>query len=131
MGLQDLKEAFPDVGNGLQRLLEEEGDVESIYSHNFEVEYDHFGELRKVPLKPGGSQIPVTNDNRAEFVELYTKFKLYDSVKSNFDAFANGFVEVRTQLSSTPHRTPLPPTSNDLGQLENTASFLSRAINIY
>lgn len=96
--VQDLREAFPGLGRGLQRLLEEEGDVEAIYSHNFEVEYDHFGVLCKVPLKPGGFDIPVTNTNREEFVQLYTQWKLHESVKGNFDAFAKGFIEVPPPL---------------------------------
>ena len=95
MTLQDLKESFPEVGRGLQQLLDLEGDVEGIVSRNFEVEYDYYGELRSVPLKAGGSSIPVTADNREEFVQLYSKWKLHDSISSQFTAFAQGFLEVR------------------------------------
>lgn len=30
----------------------------------FSVEYEVFGETKTVELKPGGAQIPVTNENR-------------------------------------------------------------------
>ncbi len=36
----------------------------------FSVEMDYFGELRTIPLKPGGEDAPVTEENRHEYVEL-------------------------------------------------------------
>ena len=82
------------MGRGLQQLLDLEGDVESIVCRNFEVEYDYYGELRRQQLKKGGSSIPVTIDNRREFVELYTQWKLHDSIRTQFKAFDDGFYEV-------------------------------------
>ena len=58
------------------------------------MEYDYFGEMRTFELKPGGSNIPVTNENRQEYVDLYTQYLLVDSVKSQFDAISRGFLEV-------------------------------------
>lgn len=91
---QDLKQAFPELGRGLQQLLDIDEDVESMICRNFEVEYDYYGELKKQALKEGGSSIAVNNENRKEFVELYTKWKLHDSISSQFSAFADGFLEV-------------------------------------
>ena len=93
--VQDLKESFPSLGRGLQQLLDYDGDVESAFALSFEVEYDYFGELRRHPLKPGGSEIPLTNENRLEYVKLMTNWKLHDSISSQFNAFAEGFREVR------------------------------------
>lgn len=92
--MQDLKKDFPELGRGLQELLDMEGDVENIVCCNFEVEYDYYGETRQHPLKEGGSQIPVTRANRKEFVKLYTKWLLEDSIEVQFKAFADGFFEV-------------------------------------
>lgn len=92
---QDLKQAFPELGKGLQQLLDFEGDVEGTFCRTFEVEFDYFGEIRTSQLKPGGADIPVTNDNRREFVELYTKWLLHDSIQTQFSAFAHGFHGVR------------------------------------
>ncbi len=39
----------------------------------FEVQHEYFGELRTVELEPGGSNTPVTADNRARYVQLYTQ----------------------------------------------------------
>ena len=45
-------------------------------------------------LKPNGASIPVTNANRQEFVDLYIKWLLTESVAKQFDAFARGFHRV-------------------------------------
>ena len=97
---QDLKRAMPELSRGLQQLLDFEGDVEATFARSFEVEYDYFGELRSVELKPGGAAIPVTNDNRAEFVRLITDYYLNKSVEEQFSAFASGFMQVRTPFST-------------------------------
>lgn len=51
-------------------------------------------------LKPGGGSIPVTNENRAEYVELYTHYILEESIKGQFEAFARGFwrVKLKTKI---------------------------------
>lgn len=61
---------------------------------NFEVEYEAFGETRKVELLPGGSDLAVTGSNRAQFVALYTAWLLTGSVADQFAAFASGFHRV-------------------------------------
>ena len=96
---QDLKRAMPELSRGLQQLLDFEGDVEATFARSFEVEYDYFGELRSVELKPGGSAIPVTNDNRAEFVRCITDYYLNQSVEEQFSAFASGFLQVGLLLA--------------------------------
>lgn len=51
----------------------------------------------------GGSSKPVNNNNRKEYVDLYTKWVLEDSIQRHFIAFSEGFHEVRTL------RPPSPP----------------------
>lgn len=98
--VQDLKRAMPELGRGLQQLLDFEGNVESTFAQSFEVQYDFFGELGTVELKPGGSGISITNDNRAEFVRLMTDYHLNKAVEEQFFAFASGFLEVRSHIGS-------------------------------
>ena len=45
-------------------------------------------------LKPNGSTIAVTNDNKQEFVDLYVRYILDDSIKKQFDLFHQGFQKV-------------------------------------
>jgi len=94
--LEDLKGAFPQLGKGLQQLLDFDGDVENTFFRTFEVEYEYFGEMMTSELKPGGASIPVTAENRQEYVDLYTKYILEDSIKEQFQGFKQGFEQVCT-----------------------------------
>jgi hypothetical protein len=60
----------------------------------FEVEYEYYGVMKREELLPGGSKTPVTNANRAQYVELYTDWLLSRSVEKQFNAFAHGFHQV-------------------------------------
>jgi hypothetical protein len=57
----------------------------------FSVEMDFFGDLRTISLKPGGDNIPVTEENRHEYVQLMVEYLLSRSVQRQFEAFAVGF----------------------------------------
>jgi ubiquitin-protein ligase E3 A len=91
IALEDLKALYPSLYNGFKRLLEFDGDVESVYMRNFTVEYEYFGESKVYELKPGGAQISLTNQNREEYVQLYAKYVLEDSISVQFAAFKSGF----------------------------------------
>jgi hypothetical protein len=41
-----------------------EADLENVFAHNFEVTREVFGEIRVQPLKHGGENIPVTQENK-------------------------------------------------------------------
>jgi len=43
-----------------------------------------------VELKPGGSQIPVTESNKKEYLDLLAQYRLSSSVKQEIEAFAKG-----------------------------------------
>ncbi|OWZ05716.1 HECT E3 ubiquitin ligase [Phytophthora megakarya] len=92
--LEDLQLALPDLGLGLRQLLNFIGDVEGVYQRNFEYSYEVFGEVKTVELKPGGNSIPVTNDNREEYVTLYVDYVLNKSVSRQYAAFHHGFHQV-------------------------------------
>ncbi|KAG1687004.1 hypothetical protein DVH05_005744 [Phytophthora capsici] len=94
LGLEDLELALPDLGRGLRQLLNFTGDVEGVYQRNFEYSYEMFGEVKTVELKPGGSSIAVTNDNREEYVALYVDYVLNKAVSRQYTAFHRGFHQV-------------------------------------
>lgn len=63
--LEDIKDAFPALGKGLQMLLDwSDGDVADIYMRTFVIEYDVYGAIKTFPLCDGGDDILVTNENR-------------------------------------------------------------------
>ncbi|KAK3698694.1 hypothetical protein RRG08_046196 [Elysia crispata] len=92
--LSDLKGVQPDVAKGLQDLLDEESEVEDLFGLTFEVALSAPGKVTSVPLKPGGADIPVTNENRKEYVQLYVEWILNNSIYSQFQAFYHGFHSV-------------------------------------
>jgi hypothetical protein len=91
--LQDLKEMSPDLALNLHKMLE--ADDVSSWGLDFQITYQTpFGEVRSHELKPHAADIPVTNDNRKEYVDLYVKYLLEDSISKQFNAFLKGFKTV-------------------------------------
>lgn len=70
---------------------------------SLQVEYEYFGEKKTIDLKPGGSSVNVTEENRHDYVDLYTKFILEDSIREPFTVFIQGFLQVSFLAAS--HRT--------------------------
>jgi E3 ubiquitin-protein ligase HECTD2 len=92
--LDDLAEYRPRLASGLRQLLEFDGDVEGTFCLDFVVEVERYGIRTRVPLCWGGDQKPVTNANRREYVDLYVKYLLDESVKRQFEPFKRGFFTV-------------------------------------
>ncbi|ORZ38691.1 hypothetical protein BCR44DRAFT_120014 [Catenaria anguillulae PL171] len=93
--LDDVKDTWPDLGRGLQQMLDwDEGDVEDVFCRSFDVSVEAYGEVKTVELVPGGSDISVTNMNRREYVELYVEWICKKSVDRQFRALRRGFHQV-------------------------------------
>ncbi|KAK7509332.1 uncharacterized protein IWZ02DRAFT_160426 [Phyllosticta citriasiana] len=92
--LEDLAEFRPSLAKGLRQLLEFDGDVESTFCRDFVAEVEYCGAVRQEPLCPNGANIPVTNANRQEFVDLYVRYLLDTAVARQFDPFRRGFFTV-------------------------------------
>jgi E3 ubiquitin-protein ligase HUWE1 len=71
-----------------------DNDIDGIFELTFSVEADDFGSTRIVDLKPGGQEIPVTNENKAEYVQLLVQNRLTVSIREQIDAFKKGFDEI-------------------------------------
>ncbi|XP_018008097.1 probable E3 ubiquitin-protein ligase HECTD2 [Hyalella azteca] len=89
--LEDFREIMPEVSHGLSELLKYEGDVEEDMCLTFQVSLEEYGEPRTFNLKESGDKIPVTNENRHEFVSLYLDWILNTAVYEQFQAFYLGF----------------------------------------
>ncbi|KAL8433581.1 hypothetical protein ACSSS7_003780 [Eimeria intestinalis] len=85
VSLEDLSDVFPEELNSFEKLLEIEDDATfnaAFEGMTFVVDVEEAGNKHiQVPLKPGGEAIPLTKENRGEFVELYTKHLLVHSVR--------------------------------------------------
>ena len=86
----------PLLCEGLSKLLEFEPskDVENVFCRTFEVEWEEYGATRKQELVPSGGSIPVTGDNRIDYIQRLVKWILVDSVRQQFDDLYLGFSRV-------------------------------------
>jgi len=50
-----------------------------------------------IELKPGGTDVSVTEDNKKEYVEHVVDYRISKRVKDQFDAFMSGFSELIPQ----------------------------------
>lgn len=63
--LSDLKELSPILAQSMQKILDyEDGDMADVFCLTFEVTRTYFGENRIFELKPNGSNVQVTQDNK-------------------------------------------------------------------
>uniref|UniRef100_A0A8C3KRH4 HECT-type E3 ubiquitin transferase n=1 Tax=Calidris pygmaea TaxID=425635 RepID=A0A8C3KRH4_9CHAR len=92
--LDDLIQIMPELAHGLSELLSYEGNVEEDFYSTFQVFQEEFGVIKSYNLKPNGDKIPVTNQNRKEYVQLYVDFLLNKSIYKQFAAFYYGFHSV-------------------------------------
>jgi E3 ubiquitin-protein ligase HUWE1 len=60
----------------------------------FSVETDDFGTIKIIDLKPHGRDIPVTEENKHEYVNLVSEQKLYLAIKDQVNAFIEGFNDI-------------------------------------
>ncbi|KAI9278362.1 hypothetical protein BDA99DRAFT_491964 [Phascolomyces articulosus] len=92
---QDLCEGWPSLAHGLQQLLDWQDEVQDVFCRNYEISLDVFGQgIVTWPLKPEGSDIPVTNANRQEFVRDYCTHFLYYAQREPLLAIRRGLWSV-------------------------------------
>ncbi|KAF9887495.1 hypothetical protein FE257_010212 [Aspergillus nanangensis] len=92
VSLQDMEGVDEDLHRNLAWTLE--NDIEGIVEPTFAVEDEKFGERQTIDLKPGGRDIAVTDENKAEYIELVTEWKIVKRVEEQFNAFMSGFNEL-------------------------------------
>ncbi|XP_028323711.1 probable E3 ubiquitin-protein ligase HERC4 [Gouania willdenowi] len=93
--LDDLKELMPDVGRGLQQLLDyTEDDFEETFCLNFTITEENYGATEVLELVPSGGEMNVTKSNRQDFVDAYVDYVFNTSVAPLFEGFYAGFHKV-------------------------------------
>jgi E3 ubiquitin-protein ligase NEDD4 len=60
----------------------------------FTVDDQRFGEVVNLELKEGGAEIAVTDENKHEYVELITEWRIHRRVEQQLNAFSEGFYEM-------------------------------------
>ncbi|CAO3568922.1 unnamed protein product [Mortierella alpina] len=95
VGLDTFIESFPALGHGLEQMLTwTDGDVYDVFMREFEISYEHFGQVTTIPLVPGGQDLPVTNANREEYVQAYIEHYVHTHIRQEFEAFQRGFEKI-------------------------------------
>ncbi|KAL1920700.1 uncharacterized protein VTP21DRAFT_1077 [Calcarisporiella thermophila] len=87
--LNDMESVDAEFFRSLTWILE--NDITDILELTFSTEDDRFGERVTVDLKPDGRNIAVTEENKKEYVELMTEWRITKRVQEQFHAFAEGF----------------------------------------
>ncbi|VDN02914.1 unnamed protein product [Thelazia callipaeda] len=94
--LEDLSELSPAEGRSLRSLLDYEGDdIEEVFGLTFVISISLLGDYKDIELKMNGAEIPVNQQNKHEFVQLYIKQRLeegYDGeINRQLRSFMKGF----------------------------------------
>eukprot|EP00842_Homolaphlyctis_polyrhiza_P001221 jgi/Hompol1/209/HPOL_005277-RA len=90
--LKDMESVDADFHRSLQWTLD--NSIEGIIDSTFTVEDERFGETITVELKPGGKDIQVTDENKAEYVQLMVEWRISRRVEEQCRAFSEGFHEL-------------------------------------
>ncbi|XP_050704084.1 E3 ubiquitin-protein ligase SMURF1-like [Eriocheir sinensis] len=93
--LDDIEAVDPHLHRSLNWMLE--NDITDIIDNAFTVEHESFGVLQMRELKPGGSNIMVTEENKKEYVKLYVNYRFMQGIEQQFAALQKGFTEVVPQ----------------------------------
>lgn len=88
VSVKDMESFDPDYYKSLCWMLE--NDITDIITETFSEEEDEFGVMKTVDLVPNGRDIPVTDENKHEYVRLVVEHRLLSSVKDQMEAFLKG-----------------------------------------
>ena len=82
----------PDYYKSLIWMLE--NDITDIITETFSVDNDKFGVLETIDFIEGGRNIPVTEENKHEYVRLVCQEKMTGSIRKQLNAFLDGFYDI-------------------------------------
>ena len=88
---KDMESVDADLYRSLKWTLD--NPIEGVLDLTFSTEDERFGELVTVNLKEDGDKIPVTDENKAEYVQLITEWRIEKRIEEQLKCFAEGFHE--------------------------------------
>eukprot|EP00934_Nitzschia_sp_Nitz4_P006861 Nitzschia sp. Nitz4//scaffold116_size91068//11601//24470//NITZ4_004949-RA/size91068-processed-gene-0.22-mRNA-1//1//CDS//3329533551//6851//frame0 len=90
---QDMEAIDPDYYKNLKAILEYNlGDLG--LELTFAIEDHSFGDRKLKELIPGGSKIPVTEQNKEKYVSLVCQHRMTNAIASQINAYLDGFYEL-------------------------------------
>lgn len=95
ISLPDLESVDAGLHRGMTWMLE--NDITDVIEDTFSISEEHFGELVTIDLKENGRNIDVTEENKKEYVDLVTEYRISRRVSEQFESFMSGFSEMIPQ----------------------------------
>lgn len=89
--LKDMESVDMEYYNSLRWIMENDPKELDLY---FSVDEDFFGQMQQHELKPGGSEIAVTNENKQEYMDLVIQWRFVSRIQPQMTSFLEGFDEV-------------------------------------
>ena len=89
VSIKDMETLDLDYYKSLLWMLE--NDITDIITETFAVESDDFGKKQIIDLVENGRNIPVTQDNKEEYIQRVVEYRLVGSVKDQLDNFLKGW----------------------------------------
>jgi len=90
--LEDLESVDQELCRSLGWMLD--NDITNVIYQSFAVEKSSFGSINSFELKPDGKDIPVTEENKKEYVQLFVNWRLQHGIEQQFSSFMKGFNEI-------------------------------------
>ncbi|KAF7512007.1 hypothetical protein GJ744_002720 [Endocarpon pusillum] len=92
VSIKDMETLDLDYYKSLVWMLE--NDITDIITETFSIESDDFGESQIIDLIEDGRNIPVTEENKHEYVQLVVEYRLTGSVQEQLENFLKGFHDI-------------------------------------
>ncbi|MCO5565556.1 hypothetical protein L7F22_019230 [Adiantum nelumboides] len=92
--LSGLESLDKEVYRNLLWLKHYNGDVEKDLTLDFTVADEEFGEKRIHELVPNGRNIPVTRENRLEYIYRVSHYRLNEQIRQQSEAFLSGLTDL-------------------------------------
>nr|XP_020456590.1 LOW QUALITY PROTEIN: E3 ubiquitin-protein ligase NEDD4-like [Monopterus albus] len=91
ISLKDMESVDSEYYNSLKWILENDPTELDL---RFCIDEDNFGQTYQVDLKPSGSDMVVTNENKKEYIDLVIQWRFVSRVQKQMNAFLEGFTEL-------------------------------------
>ncbi|XP_029371026.1 E3 ubiquitin-protein ligase NEDD4-like isoform X3 [Echeneis naucrates] len=91
ISLNDMESVDSEYYNSLKWILENDPTELDL---RFCIDEDNFGQTYQVDLKPSGSDMVVTNENKKEYIDLVIQWRFVNRVQKQMNAFLEGFTEL-------------------------------------
>ncbi|CAF97147.1 unnamed protein product [Tetraodon nigroviridis] len=91
ISLKDMESVDSEYYNSLKWILENDPTELDL---RFCIDEDNFGQTYQVDLKPSGSDMVVTNENKNEYIDLVIQWRFVNRVQKQMNAFLEGFTEL-------------------------------------